>query len=78
MSGVRHLAIAIALVRYYFRIVPSGWYLQFPFVPLPPSKYLVWRFQTAYGSDRPTWRVVLRDLWQFGGWLADSRMQSYE
>ena len=75
MGGVRHLAIAVALVRYYFRIVPPRWYLRYPFLPVPPSKYLGWRFQTAYGSDRPSWRVLLMDVWQFGGWLADSETQ---
>jgi hypothetical protein len=72
MRTVKPLAIVAALVRFYFRVLPSGWYRRFPFVPIPPAKYVRWRFQTAYGQHRPPVRVLLADLWQFGGWLADS------
>ena len=72
MMIVRHLTIAVALVHFYFRVVPAGWYRRFPFLPVPPRKYLKWRFQTAYGRQKPGIRVVVADLWQFGGWLADS------
>lgn len=72
MQAVRHLAIVAALVRFYFRILPTGWYRRFPFVPVPPRKYIQWRLQTAYGQKRPSAGVLLADLWQFGGWLADS------
>jgi hypothetical protein len=72
MRVVRPLAIIVALVRYYLRILRSRWYLRFPFLPLPPSKYLAWRFETAYGSNRPSWKVIVIDLWQFGGWIAES------
>ena len=72
MRGMRHLAIAAALVRFYVRAVPGTWYRQAPFLPVPPRKYLEWRFQTAYGSTWPAIGVVLGDLWQFGEWLADA------
>ena len=72
MRLVRQLSILTALARYYLRILPAGWYRRFPFVPVPPGKYLRWRFQTAYGQERPAWITVLKDVWQFGGWLADS------
>lgn len=72
MQRVRHLAVAAALVRFYFRILPAGWYRRFPFVPLPSRKYIRWRLQTAYGQQRPGLGVVLTDLWQFGRWLVDS------
>ena len=72
MRTVRHLATAAALVRFYFRIVPAGWYRHYPFIPVPPRKYLKWRLHTAYGGQRPGFGVVLADLWQFGGWLRDS------
>lgn len=72
MRTVRQLATAAALVRFYFRIVPAGWHRRFPFVPVPPRKYVAWRFQTAYGRQRPGLGVVLADVWRFGGWLRDS------
>ena len=70
---VRHLTIARALVSFYFRIVPVDWYRRFPFLPLPPRKYLAWRFQTAYGRHRPPWPSLLKDVWQFGSWLTESK-----
>ena len=73
MRAVRHLAIVAALVRFYFRILPAGWYGRFPFLPIPPRKYVQWRLQTAYGQQRPGLCIVLADLWQFGGWLVDSQ-----
>lgn len=76
MPVVRHLAVAAALVRFYFRIVPAGWYRRSPFMPIPPRKYLEWRLQTAYGRARPGFGIVLADLWQFGGWLADSERKT--
>lgn len=69
MSAVKHLGIAWALVRFYFRIIPRDWYRHSPFVPVPPGNYVAWRFHTAYGKRRPGWRELLHDLWQFGDWL---------
>lgn len=66
-----HLRTAWALARFACRAVPDGWYLRAPFLPFPPRKYLSWRLQTAYGVGRPSWDVVLRDVWQFGAWLAE-------
>lgn len=63
--------MAWALARFYRRVIPDGWYMRAPFLPIPPRKYLGWRLQTAYGNSRPSWRVVFGDLWQFGGWLAE-------
>ncbi|PYS54502.1 MAG: hypothetical protein DMG13_07930 [Acidobacteria bacterium] len=73
MPAVRHLAIAWALIRFYFRITPRDWYRRPPFLPLPPRNYLHWRLRTAYGKHRPAWPELLRDVWQFGDWLHTSR-----
>ena len=72
MQVVRQLAIVAALVGFYLRILPAGWYRRFPFIPIPPRKYVQWRLETAYGQQRPGLGIVLADLWQFGGWLVDS------
>ncbi len=29
-----------------------GWFLRFPFLPLPPASYTAWRMDTAYGDPR--------------------------
>ena len=63
------MKILWALIRFYCRLVPSDWYRRWPFFPVPPASYVQWRLRTAYGKHRPPWRDVVRDLWQFGGWL---------
>jgi hypothetical protein len=69
ISGVKHLAIAWALLRFYSRITPANWYRHPPFLPVPPRDYLAWRFHTAYGNIRPPASTVVRDIWQLGDWL---------
>src|SRR6476660_2758162 len=69
IRDVKQLAIAWALLRFYFRITPRNWYRHAPFLPLPPRDYLEWRFHTAYGSTRPPIGTVIRDIWQLGDWL---------
>ena len=66
---VKHLAIAWALLLFYCRSIPAGWYRRAPFLPLPPRDYVAWRLHTAYGGHHASWRALLRDLWQFGDWL---------
>jgi len=69
ISFVKSLAIAWALLRFYARSVPSNWYRRFPFLPVPPRNFIAWRLHTAYGNQRPSVGVVLRDVWQLGVWL---------
>src|SRR5579871_4554234 len=66
---MKHLGIAWALFRFYLRLIPTGWYRAWPFLPVPPRQYLRWRLRTAYGNHRPPLRDVLRDVWQYGEWL---------
>lgn len=73
---MRHLAIVWALLRFYCRVTPSDWYRHAPFLPVPPSDYLRWRLQTAYGKRRPSIGTLLRDVWQFGSWLRDFPSQT--
>ena len=37
--------------RLGLRMVPSGWWKRFPFVPLPPREYVAFRLVTQYGSE---------------------------
>ncbi|HLH32391.1 MAG TPA: hypothetical protein VKY31_14395 [Terriglobia bacterium] len=66
---MKHLGIAWALLRFYFRLIPGDWYRKTPFLPVPPRSYVQWRLRTAYGANRPPFAEILRDLWQFGDWL---------
>jgi len=66
---LRHIEILWALTCFYFRLIPTDWYRKPPFVPIPPRTYIRWRLRTAYGKHRPSYADILRDLWQFGGWL---------
>ena len=72
---MRHLKILLALAGLYFRTVGRGWFLRPPFLPIPPRPYIQWRLKTAYGTHRPPWQELLRDLWQFGDWLAQFPLQ---
>ena len=38
-------------VRQLRRLAAPGWWHRRPFLPLPPSDYLRFRLQTAYGGD---------------------------
>ena len=33
------------------RMVPSDWWRQPPFLPIPPANYVRFRMETAFGSD---------------------------
>lgn len=40
-----------AMVGAAWRFRRSGWYRISPYLPLPPTEYLDWRMQTAYGES---------------------------
>jgi len=62
-------------VLFYFTICKRGWWRTFPFLPLPPKKYLSWRLDTAYGGSfkRPTLRVIVKDAYKFLYWRYEYR-----
>ena len=43
-----HRIPAILGLGWAFRA--RGWYRRFPFLPWPPSEFIAWRMETAYGS----------------------------
>lgn len=55
--GVARVALRPKLwgtaVSQLWRLRRTGWYKQFPFLPIPTSFYLQFRLLTAYGSDTP-------------------------
>jgi hypothetical protein len=44
-------AIGVALLKVAWRFRRRGWYVRFPFLPVPAREYVRWRMHTAYGSD---------------------------
>ena len=65
------------LLMYGWRVKRKGWWYRFPFLPIPPKRWLLWRFETAWGIDStyPKWedfppiKVMLSDIYKFGHFL---------
>jgi hypothetical protein len=53
MAGlaVRHPGLVAPLIGAAWRFRARDWYRRWPFVPLPPAKYVEWRLHTAYGDE---------------------------
>jgi len=43
-------SLAADLLRVAWRFRARAWYLRFPFLPIPSTKYVRWRMHTAYGD----------------------------
>jgi len=62
---------------YGWRVKRKGWWYRFPFLPIPPKRWLLWRFETAWGIDStyPKWedfppiKVMISDIYKFGHFL---------
>ena len=65
------------LLMYGWRVKRKGWWYRFPFLPIPPKRWLLWRFETAWGIDStyPKWedfppiKVMVSDIYKFGHFL---------
>ena len=65
------------LLMYGWRVKRKGWWYRFPFLPIPPKRWLLWRFETAWGIDStyPKWedfppiKVMISDIYKFGHFL---------
>lgn len=68
----------IALLKYGWTVRRKNWCYRFPFIPIPPKNWLLWRFETAWGidsrnfklSDLPPVSKIVMDVWKFGHWLS--------
>ena len=66
--------ITLILLMYGWRVRRKGWWYRFPFLPIPPKRWLLWRFETAWGIDStyPKWedfppiKVMVSDIYKFG------------
>ena len=69
--------ITLILLMYGWRVRRKGWWYRFPFLPIPPKLWLLWRFETAWGIDStyPKWedfppiKVMISDIYKFGHFL---------
>lgn len=71
------VSILITLMKYGWRVRRKGWWHRFPFLPIPPKEWLLWRLETAWGIDArsfkwsklPSCRIILKDIYNFGSFL---------
>ena len=71
------ISILITLIRYGWRVRRKQWLYSFPFLPVPPKVWLLWRLESAWGidamnprwSDFPTLKVMIEDIYKFGSFL---------
>lgn len=66
-------------IRFYFCIIPKGWWKRCPFLPLPSRPYIKFRLDTAYGQvdngwTRPKFRKLITDIMMFLLWRRKFRM----
>jgi hypothetical protein len=67
-------------VLFYFCIIRRGWWKSWPFLPLPPSLFIKFRLDTAYGEvahgwDRPPWYEIVGDTKRFLLWRRKGRLR---
>ena len=70
-------SVTLTLLMYGWRVKRKGWWYRFPFLPIPPKRWLLWRFETAWGIDStyPKWEdfppiiVMFNDIYKFGHFL---------
>ena len=77
MNKLTRFNIIKTLVIYVWFVRRKRWYLRFPFLPLPPKRWLLWRIETAWGiqadnfrwKDLPPIRIIIKDMMSFGRFL---------
>ena len=69
--------VTLTLLLYGWRVRRKGWWYRFPFLPIPPKRWLMWRFETAWGIDStcPKWedfppiKTMISDVYKFGHFI---------
>lgn len=77
MFKISNFRILKTLMSYGWAVRRKNWWRRFPFIPIPPRRWILWRMETAWGIDaqNPKWadfppiKIMLRDMWRFGRWL---------
>ncbi len=65
--------ILMELLRICWVFRRRQWYWRFPFLPVPPRKYLEWRIETAYG-DKSFKNLRWRDIVAYALWCRAMRL----
>ncbi|HET9426398.1 MAG TPA: hypothetical protein VFO55_13595 [Gemmatimonadaceae bacterium] len=66
VRGLASPSTAAALLGVAWRFRRRGWFMRFPFLPLPDREYVRWRMLTAYGDPDivpPTADVIRYARW---------------
>ena len=50
LRSILHPSLGLDLLRVAWRFRSRGWYMRFPFLPIPDRTYVKWRMYTAYGD----------------------------
>ncbi len=65
----------VELIRICWVFRRRRWYCNFPFLPVPPRKYLEWRIETAYG-DKAFKNLRWQDIWAYARWHRAMRLKA--
>ena len=69
------IRILLELLRICWTFRRMHWYRKFPFLPIPPRKYLEWRIETAYG-DKSFRNLRWRDIAAYARWHRSMRINA--
>ena len=75
--GEIKISIIIVLIKYGWGVRRKNWWFRYPFLPIPPKEWVLWRIETAWGIDSrefslsklPPLKVIIKDLFNFGHFL---------
>lgn len=67
------ILVLMELLRICWIFRRRHWYWHFPFLPVPPRKYLEWRIETAYG-DKSFKNLKWQDVVAYARWHRAMRL----
>jgi hypothetical protein len=69
-KAIVHPRLGLLMVRTAWRFRSADWYRRPPFLPLPPTEYVAWRWQTAWGdADGATDAAALERYLRWARWM---------
>tara|TARA_A100001037_G_C15032891_1_gene581842 strand:+ start:15 stop:260 length:246 start_codon:yes stop_codon:yes gene_type:complete len=77
MRKISTIEIIKTLTVYWWNVRRKNWFIRFPFLPIPPKDWVLWRMETAWGiqannfkwKDLPPIKIMIRDILAFGRFL---------